>query len=162
MSFSNYIWQLGSPNKNQNNTRCFVDGPSKELAGMMARQIQTAVRTREVRRLEAAQHATLLKDQLYRLTLKNDLEHLRSDQPWQQLLHAALDNKTAHTYSKYDRTNVIVKARHVYRAVTAMYVYVGSGMHITWKEQLTASCWYFYPLKNKQQHAVRNLEQFDL
>jgi hypothetical protein len=34
MSSSNFIRQLGSPNKNPRNHRSFVNGPSKELAGV--------------------------------------------------------------------------------------------------------------------------------
>jgi hypothetical protein len=44
------------------------------------------------------------------------------------------NDETAHMNSSFDRTNVIVKARHMYRAVKTMYNYVEAGMHITWKE----------------------------
>ena len=76
-----------------------------------------------------------MKDQNYRLTLKNELaKRLRADQPWSQLLLGADDDETAQSYSEYEKRHVVVKARHIFRAVNAMYNFVETGISMTWKE----------------------------
>jgi hypothetical protein len=76
-----------------------------------------------------------MKDQSYRLTLKNKLAtRLQSDQPWSQLLLGADDDETAQSYSEYEKRHVVVKARHIFRAVNAMYNFVETGIPMTWKE----------------------------
>jgi hypothetical protein len=95
MSSGNAVWLRGKPNQNPCNTASSIHLISKEIAGTMARHIQKAARNREARRSEVA-HATLMKDQNYRVTLKNKLaNHLRTDQPWRQLLLGAEDDETA-------------------------------------------------------------------
>jgi hypothetical protein len=134
MSSGNAFRLRGKPNRNPCNAASSIHLISKELAVTMARRIQKAARNREARRSELA-HATLMKDQNYRLTLKNKLAtHLRADQPWRQLLLGAEDDESAHAYSEYDKRHVVVKARHVFRAVNAMYNFVETGIHMTWKE----------------------------
>jgi hypothetical protein len=124
----------GTPDMNPNNSMSYGLLTSKELALKMARRIQAAVRKRDTRRAEAS-HAKLMKSQAYRLTLKNDLANrLCSAEPWKKLLLGANDTESAHTFSDHDRTSVVAKARHVYRAVSAMHARADLGLPITWKE----------------------------
>jgi hypothetical protein len=71
---------------------------SKELAIMMARCTPAAIWKRDIGRAKAA-HGTLMKDQHYHLTLKNELaKPISADQPWRQLVLEANDNDRAHTH----------------------------------------------------------------
>jgi hypothetical protein len=134
MSSGNAVRLRGKPNRNPNNSESSFHLISNEIARTMARRIQKAARNREARRSELA-HATLMKDQSYRLTLKNKLAtRLQSDQPWSQLLLGADDDETAQSYSEYEKRHVVVKARHIFRAVNAMYNFVETGIPMTWKE----------------------------
>jgi hypothetical protein len=134
MSSGNAVRLRGKPNRNPHNSASLSNLTSKEISGMMAQRIQKAVRGRGARR-SALAHANLMQDQNYRLTLKNQLaKRLRADQPWSQLLLGADDDETAQSYSEYEKRHVVVKARHIFRAVKAMYEFVEAGIPMSWKE----------------------------
>jgi hypothetical protein len=115
LSSGNAVRLRGKPDQNPCNAVSSIHLISKKISVTMARRIQKAVRNRGARR-SALAHATLMKDQNYRLALKNKLAtRLRADQPWSQLLLGADDDETAQSYSEYEKRHVVVKARHIFR-----------------------------------------------
>ena len=81
LSSGNAVRLRGKPDQNPCNAVSSIHLISKKISVTMARHIQKAVRNRGARR-SALAHATLMKDQNYRLALKNKLAtRLRADQP---------------------------------------------------------------------------------